>query len=102
MTATRDRLLSCAKLAAVQLGFSVRQDPLRPEQFEAYRRGWVGTDLLLVGVGVRDDTARVGATPLAGDERYPVSADARVAAGKLMEMCPPQPLRADSTAVGAA
>jgi len=83
----------CALTSVANQGFMIIRDPQHPDQFEARRHNTPQSDILLVGVGILNDSARVGGVPVSNDDTRPPSRDARDAARILAEDCPPRPLR---------
>ena len=90
--AVRNSQFQCALNSATNQGFVVTRNPRLPDQFEARRDNTPQPDILLVGVHVSNDSARVGAVPVSNDDRVPASRNARDATRQLTADCPPRPV----------
>ena len=89
--AVRNSQFQCALNSVTNQGFVITRDPRLPDQFEARRDNTPQPDILLVGVHVSHDSARVGAVPVPNDDRLPGSRTARDATPQLTVDCPPRP-----------
>ena len=89
----RNDQFECALTSVANQGFMIIRDPQHPDQFEARRQNTPQPDILLVGVRIVNDSARVGGVPVSNDDRWPPSREALDAARKLADDCRPRPLR---------